>query len=129
MADATTTFIIALIAYLAGIVTETLRPYFSDMLTDRRRDHEVKSKEKEQFRDVVDQMQNLINEIKKDLSDRSKSSLESFFSPRKLTLSMSKTLASSITKMIILGSKAKFMFWKTSAMSSISLQGTHQCIG
>ena len=83
MADATTTVIIALTAYLAGIVTETLRSYFSDMLTDRRRDREGKLKEKDQFRYVVSQMPDLINEIKKDLNSPELSLIREFFISKK----------------------------------------------
>jgi hypothetical protein len=83
MADTTVTFLIALVAFLAGIATETARSYFSDILTDRRRDHEAKSKEKELFRYVVGQMPDLIDEIKKDLNDPEQSLIREFFISKK----------------------------------------------
>jgi hypothetical protein len=83
MADSIMTFFVALVAYLAGIATETARSYFSDMLTDRRRNLEAKSKEKEQFRDVVGQMPDLINEIKKDLNNPEQRLIREFFISKK----------------------------------------------
>ena len=73
------TLLIALIAFAAGIATETLRPYFSDMLTDRRREREAKMKELEQFRSVVSQMSDLISEMKNDLSSPENSLIREFF--------------------------------------------------
>ncbi len=83
MADAITTAIIALIAYLAGIVTETLRSYFSEMLTDRRRDREAKAREAEQFQKAVSQMPDLISEMKKDLYNPELRPIREFFIAKK----------------------------------------------
>jgi hypothetical protein len=78
MVDVIDAFLIVL-AYAAGIVTETVRSYFSDMLTDRRRDQEAKQKELEQFLSVVSQMPDLISEMKNDLSNPDNSLIREFF--------------------------------------------------
>lgn len=83
MADVFVTFLVALVAYVGGIATETARSYFSDMLTDRRRDREAKSKEEEQFRNVVSKIPDLIDEIKKDLSNPEQSLVREFFISKK----------------------------------------------
>lgn len=83
MTDIIVTSLVALFAFLAGIATETARSYFGDMLTDRRRDNEAKSKEKEKFRDVVGQMPDLIDEIKKDLNNPEQSLIREFFLSKK----------------------------------------------
>ncbi len=83
MAESIVTFMIALVAFLAGIATETARSYFSDMLTDRRRDREAKSKEAELFREVVDQMPDLISEMKKDISVPENKFIREFFLAKK----------------------------------------------
>jgi hypothetical protein len=82
MVDVIDAFLIAL-AYAAGIVTETARSYFSDRLTDRRRDREAKTKELEQFQSVVNQMPDLISEMKNDLSNPEQSLIREFFLSKK----------------------------------------------
>ena len=83
MADTIVTALIALVAFLAGIAAETFRSYFSDMLTDRRRDREAKAKEMEQFRDAMNQMPDLFAEMKKDLYDPELKPVREFFIAKK----------------------------------------------
>jgi hypothetical protein len=83
MADIIVTSLIALFAFLAGIATETLRSYFSDMLTDRRRDREAKAREIEQFQLATSQMPDLISEMKKDLFNPELKPIREFFIAKK----------------------------------------------
>lgn len=68
-----------LIVYLAGILTGAIGLYLGNKYTDRRRDHEVKSKEKKQFLEVVNQMPDLISEMKSDLSNPEQKFIRIFF--------------------------------------------------
>lgn len=102
MADTTVTFLIALGAFLAGIATETLRSYFGDMLTDRRRDREAKAQEVEQFQKAASQMPDLISEMKKDLFNPELKPIREFFVAKKTwTIISEMSLDSYITKRII----------------------------
>jgi hypothetical protein len=83
MDNSITTFLIALMAYFAGIATETLRSYFGDMLTDRRRDCEAKAREAERFQNAVSQMPDLISEMKKDLYNPELRPIREFFVAKK----------------------------------------------
>jgi hypothetical protein len=83
MADTTTTLIVALIAYLAGIVTETIRSFFSDMLTDWRHNREAKERELSQFQDAKSQMPELIFEMKSDIYNPEQKPIREFFIAKK----------------------------------------------
>ena len=83
MADTIVTVLIALVSFLAGIAAETARSYFSDTRTDRRRDREAKAKEKEQFRDAMNQIPDLISEMKKDLYNPELKPIREFFIAKK----------------------------------------------
>lgn len=64
---------------LAGILIGAAGSYLGNKFTDRRRDQEAKSKEKRQFREVINQMPDLISEMKKDLSEPEQKFIREFF--------------------------------------------------
>lgn len=68
-----------LISFLSGIIIGATGSYFGNKYTDRRREQEAKSKEKQQFLEVVGMMPDLISEMKNDLSKPEQKLIREFF--------------------------------------------------
>ena len=116
-----------LISFLSGIIIGATGSYFGNKYTDRRREQEAKSKEKQQFLEVVGMMPDLISEMKNDLSKPEQKLIREFFSLRELIPLMQEICLLYITRTIILDCMARFMFWRILATSQISLRETLQC--
>lgn len=69
--------------FLLGIIIGAAGEFFSNFLTDRRREHEAKSNEKKQFLEVANQMPDLISEMKNDLSKQENKLVREFFIAKK----------------------------------------------
>lgn len=71
--------------YVAGVLTGIIVESVSNLITDRRHDREAKSDERKQFLEIVNQMPDLIVEMKNDLLGN-KFVREFFLSKRSLAL-------------------------------------------